>query len=57
MRRRCGDLDIDYAEKSSGHEKTSRKVNTLIDGTTGDVFAGQIKTKPSEVLQVMVDRH
>jgi pyruvate,orthophosphate dikinase len=27
-----------------------------IDGTTGEVFVGQIKTIPSEILRVLVDK-
>ena len=27
-----------------------------IDGTSGNVYAGQIKTAPSEVVQVLVDK-
>ena len=54
----CGDLDIDYAKKVIRvNGKTIKEGEYVsIDGTTGEVFAGQIKTKPSEVLQVMVDK-
>ena len=27
-----------------------------IDGTAGEVYAGQIKTAPSEIIQVLVDK-
>ena len=27
-----------------------------IDGTTGEVFAGEVKTAASEIVQVLVDR-
>ncbi|MEN6617629.1 MAG: pyruvate, phosphate dikinase [Syntrophorhabdus sp.] len=54
----CGELDIDYGKKVirvAG--KTIKEGEYVsIDGTTGEVFAGQIKTIPSEVLQVMVDK-
>ena len=54
----CGDLDIDYAKKVIRvNGKTIKEGEYVsIDGTTGEVFAGQIKTIPSEVLQVMVDK-
>ena len=54
----CGDLDIDYAKKLIRvNGKTIKEGEYVsIDGTTGEVFAGQIKTKPSEVLQVMIDK-
>lgn len=54
----CGDLDIDYAKKVIRvNGKTIKEGEYVsIDGTTGEVFAGQIKTKPSEVLQVMIDK-
>lgn len=54
----CGDLDIDYAKKTIRvNSKTIKEGEYIsIDGTTGEVFAGQIKTKPSEVLQVMIDK-
>ena len=54
----CGDLDIDYGKKAIRvNGKTIKEGEYVsIDGTTGEVFAGQIKTIPSEVLQVMVDK-
>jgi pyruvate,orthophosphate dikinase len=54
----CGALDIDYAKKVIRvNGKTIKEGEYVsIDGTTGEVFAGQIKTKPSEVLQVMIDK-
>jgi len=54
----CGELAIDYA----GHTMTV-KGRTLkegdwisIDGTIGQVIEGQINTRPSEVLQVLIEK-
>jgi pyruvate,orthophosphate dikinase len=54
----CGELAIDYAR----HEMTV-KGRTLkegdwisIDGTTGQVIEGKINTRPSEVLQVLIEK-
>ncbi len=54
----CGELAIDYA----GHTMTV-KGRTLkegdwisIDGTTGQVIEGKLNTKPSEVLQVLIEK-
>jgi pyruvate,orthophosphate dikinase len=54
----CGDLDIDYAKKVIRvNGKTIKEGEYIsIDGTTGEVFSGQIKTKPSEILQVVIDK-
>lgn len=54
----CGDLDIDYAAKVIRVKgKTIKEGEYVsIDGTTGEVFAGQIKTIPSEILRVLVDK-
>jgi pyruvate,orthophosphate dikinase len=54
----CSDLLIDY-----GRHDMTVKGRTLkegdwisIDGTTGQVIEGQINTKPSEVLQVLIEK-
>jgi len=56
----CGELDIDYRKgtmKSSGSKKIIKEGDYIsIDGTTGEVFAGDIKTKPSEIVQVLVTK-
>ncbi len=56
----CGVLDIDYKKgtmKSSGSKKIIKEGDYIsIDGTTGEVFAGDIKTKPSEIVQVLVTK-
>lgn len=54
----CGELDIDYRKKTiSVNGKTIKEGGYIsIDGTTGEVFNGEIKTIPSEVLRVLVDK-
>ncbi len=56
----CGaqELQIDYSThqlKVKGH--TVKEGDFLsIDGTSGEVFLGQVKTAPSEVVQVLVEK-
>ncbi len=53
----AGTLQVDYhrAElQSSGHEPLEEHDWLSIDGTTGEVISGQIKTRPSEVAQVLL---
>ena len=54
----CGDLDIDYAKKVIRVKGKTIKEGEFvsIDGSTGEVFAGPIKTIPSEILRVLVDK-
>jgi len=54
----CGELDIDYKKKTIAVKgKTVKEGGYIsIDGTTGEVFNGEIKTIPSEVLRVLVDK-
>ena len=54
----CGELDIDYKKKAIKIKGKAIKEGDYIsiDGTTGEVFAGQIKTIPSEILRVLVDK-
>jgi pyruvate, orthophosphate dikinase len=56
----CGasGLHIDYHNGTlSVKDKVYRKGDFLsIDGTTGEVFAGEVKTAPSEIVQVLVDK-
>ncbi|MFH1791643.1 MAG: pyruvate, phosphate dikinase, partial [Candidatus Omnitrophota bacterium] len=54
----CGDLDIDYrARKMDVKGRTVREGDYIsIDGTTGEVIEGQIITKPSETIQVLIDK-
>lgn len=54
----CGALHIDYAKKQMSVGKTVVKQGDYlsIDGFTGEVIAGEVKTKPSEILQVLIDK-
>ncbi|MBV8781568.1 MAG: pyruvate, phosphate dikinase [Phycisphaerae bacterium] len=56
----CGaaKLNIDYHHKTvSVDHQTFKEGDFLsIDGTSGNVYGGQIKTAPSEVVQVLVDK-
>src|SRR6266849_6335079 len=54
----CSGLDIDYAK---GTLRVSDKVLKdgdwiSIDGFTGEVLAGQVATRPSEVVQVLIEK-
>lgn len=52
----CGDLEIDYKKRQlTVHGKTVREGDFLsLDGTTGEVLEGEVRTNPSEVLQVLL---
>lgn len=54
----CGSLDIDYAKrKMTVKGKTVKEGDYIsIDGSTGEVILGRIETKPSEVLQVLLEK-
>jgi pyruvate,orthophosphate dikinase len=58
----CGALEIDYVQRTMkvenrGVESVLKECDWLsIDGTTGEVIAGQVHTKPSEILQVLIER-
>ncbi|MCX5811183.1 MAG: pyruvate, phosphate dikinase [Proteobacteria bacterium] len=54
----CGELDIDYKKKTiTVQNKTIKEGDYIsIDGTTGEVFIGAMKTIPSEVLRVIIDK-
>jgi pyruvate,orthophosphate dikinase len=51
----CGELVIDYGKRQMavGDQVIKEGDDISIDGTTGEVMAGQMKTMPSEVLQVI----
>jgi pyruvate,orthophosphate dikinase len=51
-------LHIDYHEGTlTVGDKVFRKGDFLsIDGTSGDVFAGEVKTAPSEIVQVLIEK-
>jgi pyruvate,orthophosphate dikinase len=54
----CGALNIDYTKGTvSVGDKTLKEGDWLsIDGFTGEVIAGQVASKPSEVVQVLIDK-
>ncbi len=54
----CGELDINYRTKTIKIKgKTIKEGDYIsINGSTGEVFAGEVKTIPSEVLRVLVDK-
>jgi pyruvate,orthophosphate dikinase len=54
----CGDLEIDYrGRRMTIGDRVIREGQYLsLDGTAGEVFAGQIPTRPSEVLRVLIDK-
>jgi pyruvate,orthophosphate dikinase len=54
----AGALKVDYGRgelKSEGHEPLEEGDWVSIDGTTGEVIGGQLPTKPSEVIQVLIE--
>ncbi|MDY7031222.1 MAG: pyruvate, phosphate dikinase, partial [Thermodesulfobacteriota bacterium] len=54
----CGALDIDYnSQEMKVAGRTIKKGDYIsIDGTLGEVILGEIKTTPSETLQVLIDK-
>jgi len=54
----CGELVIDYSKRSmSVNGRTLKEGDWIsIDGTTGQVIEGKVNTKPSEVLQVLIEK-
>jgi pyruvate,orthophosphate dikinase len=54
----CGALQIDYDKRTVTVGSTTLKEGDFIsiDGFTGEVMAGQVATKPSEVVQVLIDK-
>src|SRR5262249_18748777 len=56
----CGDLQIDYEAgtmRVEGRSEVLRQGDPIsIDGFAGEVFTGDIPTRPSEVVQVLVDK-
>src|SRR5438876_3319214 len=53
----CGALQIDYDKRTVTVGGTVLKEGDFIsvDGFTGEVMAGQVATRPSEVVQVLID--
>ena len=56
----CGaaDIHVDYAAKtvSAGKDTFKEGDYLSIDGTSGEIYGGQVKTAPSEIIQVLVHR-
>ncbi|MGA2403650.1 MAG: pyruvate, phosphate dikinase [Syntrophobacteraceae bacterium] len=54
----CSDLEIDYRNKrmTAGSRVIREGQYLSLDGSSGEVFAGQIPTRPSEVLRVIIDK-
>ena len=56
----CGaaDLEVDYKARTvKVAGKTFKEGDYLsIDGTSGEVFAGELNTAPSEIIQVLIDK-
>jgi pyruvate,orthophosphate dikinase len=54
----CGALQIDYQARTLevGGKKLKDGDFITIDGFTGEVIAGQVAPKPSEVVQVLIDK-
>lgn len=54
----CGGLNINYSNREMVVKDHTVKEGDFIsiDGTSGEVMLGEIETKPSEVLQVLLDK-
>ncbi len=54
----CGDLVIDYGDHAMAVKGRTVKEGDWIsiDGTTGEVLEGKLQTRPSEVLQVLIEK-
>ena len=56
----CGasELEVDYHSRTVKVDgKTFKEGDYMsINGTTGEIFAGELKTAPSEIIQVLVDK-
>ncbi len=54
----CSSIEVDYMSHSLRvGEKIIRQGDWIsLDGSTGEVFEGKIETKPSEVLQVLIEK-
>lgn len=56
----CGSLHIDYKSRKIKIEGSRRVIKEgdwiSIDGSTGEVIIGKLETKPSEVVQVLIDK-
>lgn len=56
----CGDLEIDYTSQQMKIKNKDIVIKQgdyiSLDGTTGEVFLGKIETKPSEIIQVLIQK-
>lgn len=54
----CSALEIDYGSRQMrvGERVISEGDQISIDGSTGEVFLGEIETKPSEVIEVLIHK-
>ena len=56
----CGALHIDYKERKfmvEGSAKTIKEGDYIsIDGSTGEIIEGKIETRPSEVIEVLINK-
>ncbi len=54
----CGELEVDYhaGTVTVGSKVLKEGDDISIDGFTGEVFAGRVKTQSSEVFQVLIDK-
>ncbi|MBI1803565.1 MAG: pyruvate, phosphate dikinase [Ignavibacteriae bacterium] len=54
----CGALEIDYTQRAMCvNGKTIHEGDYLsIDGSTGEVIEGQLRTKPSDVVRILVEK-
>ncbi len=56
----CGSLNINYRDRQFTVEKSDIVVKEgdyiSIDGSTGEVIVGKLQTKPSEVVEVLIDK-
>ncbi|MEO8664980.1 MAG: pyruvate, phosphate dikinase [Ignavibacteria bacterium] len=56
----CGTLEIDYLLKTlkvAGKDHLIKEGDHIsIDGSTGEVIVGMLQAKPSEILQVLIDK-
>jgi len=54
----AGSIKVDYQKgelRSEGHEPLEEGDWLSIDGTTGEIIGGKLATKPSEIVQVLID--
>jgi pyruvate,orthophosphate dikinase len=54
----AGSLRVDYQKgelRSEGHEPLEEGDWVSIDGSTGEILGGELRTQPSEVIQVLIE--